>query len=105
MSEPVVMIVRAIPKPGQTQALLDVLTELVPIVHDEEGCEVYSLNVHENGDIYFIEKWSSLELSQKHSQSSAILPALAERASPLLEGTPEIIALTPVPAGGTKGAL
>jgi len=105
MSEPVVMIVRAIPKPGQTQAVLDVLTELVPIVHDEAGCELYSLHVHENGDIYFIEKWASLELSQEHGRSSSILPTLAERASPLLEGIPEIIALTPVPAGGAKGAL
>lgn len=105
MSEPVVVVVRAVPKPGETRAVLDVLAELVPIVHEEDGCELYSLHVHEGGDIYFIEKWSSLEASRRHGESSAILPILAERASPLLTGMPEIVALTPVPAGGAKGAL
>jgi len=105
MSEPAVMIVRAVPKPGQTQAVLDVLKEVVPTIHGEDGCELYSLHVHENGDIYFIEKWSSLELSQQHGRSSSVLPILAERTTPLLEGMPEIIALTPVPVGGAKGAL
>ncbi|HWK19237.1 MAG TPA: putative quinol monooxygenase [Microbacteriaceae bacterium] len=105
MSEVVVMIVRAVPQPGQTQAVLEVLQELVPIVHDEPGCELYSLHVHDDGDIYFIEKWASAELAQQHGQSSPILPALAERASPLLQGPPEITVLTPAPAGGAKGAL
>lgn len=105
MSEATVMIVRAVPKAGQTQALLDVLRELVPIVHEEDGCELYSLNVHENGDVYFIEKWSSLEHSEQHSRTSPILPALAERATPLLDGMPEVTVLTPFPIGGAKGAL
>jgi quinol monooxygenase YgiN len=85
--------------------VLEVLKELVPIVHDEPGCERYALNVHENGDIYFVEKWASAELAGQHGQSSPILPALAERASPLLVGVPEITVLSPVPAGGPKGAL
>ena len=105
MSEPAVTIVRAVPKPGQTQAVLDVLREVVPIIHDEEGCEIYSLHVHENGDIYFIEKWSSPALSEQHGRSSSVIPILAERTTPLLEGMPEIISLTPVPVGGAKGAL
>ncbi len=105
MSEPVVMVVRCIPKPGQTEAVLDVLREIVPIVHDEEGCLRYSVNVHENGDVYIIEKWSSYALSEQLGNSSAVLPILQERTTPLLTGIPEIVALTPVPIGGVKGAL
>ncbi len=105
MSEPVVMIVRCIPKPGATEAVLEVMREIVPIVHDEEGCLRYTVNVHENGDIYFIEQWESLALSNQHGQTSSVLPILQERTTPLLAGIPEIIALTPVPIGGAKGAL
>lgn len=105
MSEAAVMIVRAVPKPGQTQAVLDVLTEVLPMIHDEEGCELYALHVHENGDIYFIEKWSSAALAEQHGRSSAVIPILQERTTPLLEGLPEIIAVTPVVVSGAKGAL
>ena len=105
MSEAVVMVVRAIPRPGQSEAVLELLKELVPIVHDEEGCERYTLNLHENGDIYFIERWSSAVDAERHGTSSSILPVLTERATPLLEGIPEIIALAPVPAGGPKGVI
>lgn len=99
------MVVRCIPKPGQTEAILEVLREIVPIVHDEEGCERYTIHVHESGDIYIIEKWSSYALSEQHGNSSAVLPILQARTTPLLTGIPEIIALTPVPIGGAKGAL
>lgn len=105
MSDPIVLVVRAVPKPGQAEAVLEVLKTLVPIVHDEAGCELYSLHVQENGDIYFIEKWASVEDAERHATGSAILPVLAEQATPLLTGIPEIISLTPVPIGGGKGAL
>lgn len=105
MSEAVVMVVRAVPKPGKTQALLEVLRELVPIVHEEDGCELYSLHVDEGGDVVFIEKWASQEHADRHSSSSPVLPALAERASPLLEAAPTITVLAPVPTGGAKGSL
>jgi quinol monooxygenase YgiN len=105
MSEAVVMIVRAIPKPGQTDAVLAYLEELVPIVHEEEGCERYSLHVQDNGDIYFIERWASAADAERHGTTSSILPTLGEKVSPLLEGMPEIIALTPHPVGGPKGSL
>lgn len=105
MSEPVVMVVRCVPKPGQREALLEVLREIVPMVHDEEGCELYSINAHEGGELYIIEKWSSPAFSAQHGNSSAVLPILQERATPLLASIPEVIELTPVPIGGPKGAL
>jgi len=101
----VVNLVRAVPKPGQTQAVLDVLRELVPIVHEEQGCELYALHERADGEIWFVEKWASAEDAARHGASSSILPILAERTSPLLTGIPEIIELAPVPAGGGKGAL
>jgi len=99
------MIVRVVPKPGQSAAVLAVLEELVPIVHEEEGCERYSLNVQDNGDIYFIERWASAADAERHGTSSSILPTLGEKATPLLERMPEIITLTPHPVGGPKGAI
>ncbi len=105
MSEPAVAVVRCIPKPGQTEAVLEVLREIVPIVHDEEGCELYSIHLQGNGDIYIIEKWTSLADSERHGNASAVLPILQARTTPLMTGIPEIIMLTPVPIGGAKGAI
>ena len=102
---PSVAVVRVVPKPGQTEAVLEVMREVVPIVHGEDGCLLYSVNVHENGDIYFIEKWESLEHSERHGQSSPVLPILIEKTTPLLAGPPEITNLKPFPIGGAKGAL
>lgn len=105
MSEPVVLVVRAVPKPGRTEDVLAVLREVVPLVHDEPGVLLYSIHRHENGDIYFIEKWASAEDAERHATASPVLPTLQEKASPLLESIPEIITLSPLAIGGPKGAI
>jgi quinol monooxygenase YgiN len=102
---PDVTIVRIVPLPGQTDAILAVLRDIVPMVHAEDGCLVYTVNAEANGELWFVEKWASRAHADHHGQHSAVLPILAERASPLMAAPPEIHSLVPVPIGGAKGAL
>ncbi|MBO9578858.1 MAG: antibiotic biosynthesis monooxygenase [Microbacteriaceae bacterium] len=105
MSQPDVTVVRIVPQPGRTAAILEVMQDLVPVVHEEDGCILYTLNVEGNGDIWFVEKWASRAAADFHGQHSSILPELMERTSPLMQGPPEIHSLVPFPIGGPKGAL
>jgi quinol monooxygenase YgiN len=85
-------------------ALVDALKELVPAVHDEDGCELYSL--HRGQDqVVFVEKWRDAEALQAH-RSGPNTKALGEKLTGLVAGTPEILVLEAVPTGdSTKGAL
>ncbi len=105
MPDPDVTVVRVVPKPGQTEAVLEVMREVVPIVHGEDGNLLYTVNVEANGDIWFVEKWESRELADRHGTTSPVLPILAERTRDLMAGPPEIHSLIPHPIGGAKGAL
>lgn len=105
MPDPDVTVVRVVPQPGQTEAVLEVMREVVPIIHGEDGCLLYTVNVEANGDIWFVEKWESREHADRHGATSSVLPILAERTSHLMQGPPEIHSLVPFPIGGAKGAL
>ncbi len=100
-----VTVVRVVPKPDQTDAVLEVMREIVPIVHGEDGNLLYTVNVEGNGDIWFVEKWESRAKADHHGANSSVLPILVERTSHLMQGPPEIHSLVPFPIGGAKGAL
>jgi len=105
MPEPDVTVVRVVPEPGRTEAILEVMREVVPIIHGEDGNLLYTVNVEANGDIWFVEKWASRAQADFHGQHSSVLPILVERTGALMQGPPEIHSLIPFPIGGAKGAL
>ena len=85
-------------------AVREALLTAIPKVHDEDGCELYSL--HENADGFvMIEQWASREALAVHSKAAALRelgPQLAGRTT----GPANIVVLDPVPAGHpTKGRL
>jgi len=102
----VVILATVRPQAGRTDEVLEILREVVAQVHEEPGCVYYTLNRADDGSIHFIEKWESAEHADRHAAQSPVMPVLAERTSPLLQGPPEVLRLTPVPAGDPqKGAL
>ena len=102
---PIIVIATATPLPGKTDEVIAGLSELIPVVHDEPGCILYTLNRAENGDVVFIEKWASQADSDHHGATSSIMPTLIANVSPLLVGPPVVVTHRPVPLGGPKGAL
>ena len=99
-----VIVATITPKPDQFDAVEDVLTRLIPAVHTEDGCELYSL--HRGKDRFvFVEKWRDMAALGAHGGGPNI-QALNEGLKGLVAGAPDVQILEAVPAGDTdKGCL
>ena len=101
---PVVVVASFTAKPESTAAVRSACTAAIEAVHDEPGCELYSL--HQTGDTFvFIEQWADADALKVHGTAPAIgvrVGAIGEH----LSGAPDIKMLEPVPAGDpAKGQL
>jgi quinol monooxygenase YgiN len=99
-----VIVATITPKPDQFDAVEEVLTRLIPEVHAEDGCQLYSL--HRGKDRFvFVEKWRDMAALGAHG-GGANIKALGEGLKGLVEGAPDVQVLEAVPAGDSaKGAL
>jgi quinol monooxygenase YgiN len=92
------------PKPGHLDEALAVFSRHVGAVHQEPGCELYSLHT-QGDDIVVIEKWTTQAELDTHGKGSA-LARLGAELHPLLAKPADLSSLTPHPAGDPiKGAL
>ena len=101
---PVVIVASFTAKPESVDTVRAACTTAIEAVHDEPGCQLYSL--HQTGETFvFIEQWADAAALQTHSTAPAIgamLAAIGEH----LTGAPDLKMLTPVPAGDpAKGQL
>jgi quinol monooxygenase YgiN len=94
---PVVVVATLTVKPESVDTVRDILTKAVEEVHDEPGCQLYSL--HQSGETFvFVEQWADEEALKTHSTAPAIGKMFAA-AGEHLAGAPDIKMLQPVPAG------
>ena len=101
---PVVVVATMKAKPESVDAVREACTNAVAAVHDEPGCQLYSL--HEaDGTFVFVEQWADEEALKTHSTAPAIgklFGAVGEH----LDGAPDIKMLKPIVAGDpAKGQL
>jgi quinol monooxygenase YgiN len=101
---PVVVVATMTVKPESVNTVREILTEAVEAVHDEPGCQLYSL--HQSGETFvFVEQWADEEALKTHSTAPAI-GKMFGAAGEHLAGAPDIKMLTPVVAGDPdKGQL
>ncbi|BBX66376.1 antibiotic biosynthesis monooxygenase [Mycobacterium saskatchewanense] len=101
---PVVVVATLTVKPESVDTVRDILTRAVEEVHDEPGCELYSL--HQTGDTFvFVEQWADPEALKTHSGAPAVTKMFTA-AGEHLAGAPDIKMLEPIPAGDPdKGQL
>jgi quinol monooxygenase YgiN len=99
-----VLVATITPKPDQMDAAIAALKELIPAVHDEDGCERYAL--HRGPDrLVFIEKWRDMATLGAHG-SGPNIAKLGEKLAGLTAGAPDIQVLEAVPVGdAVKGAI
>ncbi len=94
---PVVVVATITPVPGEHEAVREALLGVVPLVHAEDGCELYAL--HETDDrLVMIEQWASQAALDAHSRGAALAglaPSLAGR----LAGPADVVVLTALPGG------
>jgi quinol monooxygenase YgiN len=101
---PVTVVATLVAKPDSVGAVREACTKAIAEVHEEPGCELYSL--HEaDGTFVFVEQWADQDALAAHSTAPAVgamFGAIGEH----LDGAPDIKVLTPVVAGDpAKGRL
>jgi quinol monooxygenase YgiN len=101
---PVVVVATMTVKPESVDTVRDILTRAVGEVHDEPGCQLYSL--HQTGETFiFVEQWADPEALKAHSTAPAVTKMFTA-ANEHLAGAPDVKMLQPVPAGDPdKGQL
>jgi quinol monooxygenase YgiN len=100
----VVVVATIRPLPEHRAEVITEIKQAIALVHAEDGCELYSLNEAPDR-LMMIEKWASQEALDIHLGAPA-LAALGPRLAGKLTAAPEIIVLTPSPAGHeAKGQL
>jgi quinol monooxygenase YgiN len=97
----VIVVVEFVPAEGKADALRDALVASIPAVHEEEGCEHYSIQSASDGRIIMIEKWTAVELLDEHGAGPAVA-ALDARIAGLTSSKPIVQRLTAIPAGTTE---
>jgi quinol monooxygenase YgiN len=101
----VVVVATISPKSEHADEVRQAVLETVPRVHEEPGCERYSLHQGPDGALVMVEKWESPEALATHGKGEA-LRALSGRLEGKLTGAPTVTVLDAVPAGDpAKGAL
>lgn len=99
----ITVIATIVPLVEHKDAVRAAFLEVIPLVHEEDGCELYSL--HEAEDRFvMVEQWSDREALQVHLAAPA-LAALGPKLKGLLTGPSDVVVLDPLPAGTEKGRL
>ncbi|WP_265443715.1 putative quinol monooxygenase [Flexivirga meconopsidis] len=93
------------PAEGKQDAVREAFQRLLPIVHQEDGCDLYALH-ESDGKFVTIEKWASQEAFEGHANGDSLQKAGVDVAS-LAAGPSDWMLLTPVPSsdGSPKGEL
>lgn len=100
----VVVVASIVPLAEYRDEVIVAFKETIEQVHEEDGCELYSLNEAPDR-LIMIEKWASPEALAAHSKGPS-LAALNPKLAGKVAGAPEVIVLQQVPAGDpVKGAL
>jgi quinol monooxygenase YgiN len=101
----VVVIATITPKPEHADEVRQAVQETVPAVHEESGCERYSLHQGRDGALVMVEKWESPEALATHGKAEP-LSTLSGKLEGKLAGPPSVTVLDALPAGDpAKGAL
>ncbi|MBC7297380.1 MAG: antibiotic biosynthesis monooxygenase [Demequina sp.] len=101
---PVVVTAYFEPAAGKRDALVDVLGEFIPRVHEEHGCELYAIHDAPDGSIVMIEKWTAAADLEAHA-AGAVVADLNAALEGLLAEPIRVVSLEPLPFGDARGSL
>jgi quinol monooxygenase YgiN len=64
-----IVVARVYPKPGRLHEVIDIYAGIVPLVHQEPGCELFAL--HTDGEtVLVVEKWAAPADLQGHADGA-----------------------------------
>ncbi|KGJ80086.1 hypothetical protein GY21_02980 [Cryobacterium roopkundense] len=93
----VVVIATLVPKPGRVQDALDAFAGASPLVHQEEGCELYALHT-DQATLIMVERWSTPDDLAAHATGAA-MAKLNRLMGDALTAPPEVTIVANVPLG------
>jgi quinol monooxygenase YgiN len=101
-----IVVARVYPKPGRLQEVIDLYAPIVPLVHQEPGCELFAL--HTDGEtVFVVEKWATSADLRGHATGPAYAQIRAG-ISDLVDHVPDVWVLDTLPFDaaekGTIGA-
>jgi quinol monooxygenase YgiN len=101
---PKIVVARVYPKPGRVQEVIDEYAGIVPLVHQEPGCELFAL--HTDGEtVFVVEKWAAPADLQGHATGPAYAQIRAG-ISDLVEHAADVWVLDALPFdGAAKGTI
>ena len=99
-----IVVAGVYPKPGRLQEVIDIYAGIVPLVHQEPGCELFAL--HTDGEtIFLVEKWATPAGLQGHAAGPAYAQIRAG-ISDLVEHAADVWVLDALPFdGAAKGTI
>jgi quinol monooxygenase YgiN len=94
------------PKPGMGPRVIESFRQVSPLVHDEQGCELYAAHLEQGGDtVVMVERWTTREDLDSHA-IGAPLARLNELTAGLLDRPYDVWFLDNVPLGDpAKGSI
>lgn len=93
------------PKPEHADSIKEMLLHITPLVHEEVGCEFYTLNEDVEGRLIYVEAWSTRQHWIDHMEEPTVKQILAGVEGKLQKDV-EVYELYNVPAGTSgKGSL
>ena len=101
----VVVVATIKPKPEHRDEVIAAMKKAIPLVHDEEGCELYAL--HEDEDqLVMIERWTSADALKKHGTEAPAMREFNAAIGDKLAAPTVVLRLDAIPAGDqAKGQL
>jgi len=93
------------PKTENYREIYDMLLRITPLVHEESGCEFYTMNEDVEGRIVQIEAWTTKQHWLDHIEAPTVREILATVEGKLTKDI-EVFEMYNVPAGSSgKGSL
>lgn len=86
------------PQAGKKQELVQAMQRGIAAVHEEPGCELYSIHDAEDGTITMIEKWTTAQDLDTHGAGEAV-GVLNGDIADLIEKPTLVTRMTPLPSG------
>lgn len=104
-SQTCVVVAIFTPKPEFRDDIRQLLYRITPLVHDEPGCEYYTMNEEVNGKFIHIEAWTTKQHWLDHIEKPTVVEILAG-VEGKLERDVEVFEMYNVPTGTSgKGTL
>jgi quinol monooxygenase YgiN len=96
-----IVVAGVYPKPGRLQEVIDIYAGIVPLVHQEPGCELFAL--HTDGEtVFLVEKWATPADLQAHAAGPAYaqIAEIRTGVSDLVDHAADVWVLDTLPFGG-----